>query len=159
MYVGLSCLLFTLTSTQGNESDTLNESYVCFRRREVKAARKTRGSQPNSSERLMTLQKQLHEPFELAKRIFKREALKRESSHHALNIWQRRVAIVDLRRRNPSFADKADDELLIDKELMLRKSDLLVLYLFRGSCPYLYLQPKTSSTKARPRFIICGWTF
>ncbi len=112
---------------QGDESDTLNESYICFRRREVKAVRKTRASQANTSERLNALQKQLHEPLQMAKAVLKREALKRESSHFSLNIWQRRVALVDLKRRTPSLGEKGDEELLIDKELPpLKKPDLYV---------------------------------
>ncbi|ESK91729.1 4 histone acetyltransferase subunit [Moniliophthora roreri MCA 2997] len=98
-----------------DESDTLNESYICFRRRDVKAVRKTRASQVTSSDKLARLQAELTFPLELAKSILQREELKRDSLRHSQLIWEQRMQMVELRRQNPALAEKADDELLIDK--------------------------------------------
>ncbi|KAK0463915.1 enhancer of polycomb-like-domain-containing protein [Desarmillaria tabescens] len=109
----------------GDETDTLNESYICFRRREVKAVRKTRASQANSSDKLTALNKQLSEPLEIAKNIVKREYTKCELGRLGLNVWQRRIAIVDLKRRNPSLdGDVSNEELLVDKEPPAKRLDL-----------------------------------
>lgn len=109
----------------GDESDILNESYICFRRREAKAIRKTRASQVNSSDRLNALNKQLSEPLEISKDIIRRECTKCELGRLGLNVWQRRIAIVDLKRRNPSLAgDTSNEELLVDKEPPAKKPDL-----------------------------------
>ncbi|KAK0210971.1 enhancer of polycomb-like-domain-containing protein [Desarmillaria ectypa] len=109
----------------GDETDTLNESYICFRRREVKAVRKTRASQANSSDKLTALNKQFSEPLEIAKNIIRREYAKCELGRLGLNVWQRRIAIVDLKRRNPSLdGDVSNEELLVDKEPPAKKPDL-----------------------------------
>ncbi|TFK60831.1 hypothetical protein BDN72DRAFT_864065 [Pluteus cervinus] len=51
-----------IPNLNGNESDTLNESYICFRRREIKAVRKTRAQQVTSSDKLARLQAELNAP-------------------------------------------------------------------------------------------------
>lgn len=94
----------------------MNESYVCFRQREVKAIRKTRASQTNPTEKLTALQKQLQEPLELAQKILKREGLKRESVDVTSRMWMCRVELVNLKRKNPALGSKGDDDLLVDKE-------------------------------------------
>ncbi|KAE9405734.1 hypothetical protein BT96DRAFT_316199 [Gymnopus androsaceus JB14] len=59
-----------------DEANTLNESYVCFRRREKKTVRKTRASQVTSSDKLARLQTELEHPLQLAKHLLAREQLK-----------------------------------------------------------------------------------
>ncbi|KAJ8074928.1 Enhancer of polycomb-like protein 1 [Marasmius tenuissimus] len=107
-----------------DESDTLNESYICFRRRDVKAVRKTRASQVTSSDKLARLQAEFAFPLELAKSILNREQLKRESARQAQHIWEQRMQFVDLRRQYPMFADKSDEELLVDRERPSKKSGI-----------------------------------
>ncbi|TFK31904.1 enhancer of polycomb-like-domain-containing protein [Crucibulum laeve] len=99
-----------------DESDTLNESYVCFRRREMKAVRKTRAQQVMSSDKLARLQAEMAYPLQLAKNLLAREKLKKEASKQAQEVWERRMGLVDLRRRFPTLGDKADEELLVDRE-------------------------------------------
>ncbi|KAL0575466.1 Enhancer of polycomb-like protein 1 [Marasmius crinis-equi] len=119
-----------------DESDTLNESYICFRRRDVKAVRKTRASQVTSSDKLARLQAEFAFPMELAKSILTREQLKRESARQSQHIWEQRIQFAELRRQYPMFADKNDEELLIDRERPSRKSDS------RG----VKIPPKTDTT-------------
>ncbi|KAF9264627.1 hypothetical protein L218DRAFT_234186 [Marasmius fiardii PR-910] len=106
-----------------DESDTMNESYICFRRRDVKAVRKTRAAQVTSSDKLARLQAEFAFPVELAKCILDREQLKRESARQAQHIWEERMQLVELRRRYPILADKMDEELLIDRERPSKKSE------------------------------------
>lgn len=108
----------------GDESDTLNESYICFRRREIKAVRKTRASQVTSSDKLTRLQAELSYPLELAKLVLSRETTKKECTHQTQRVWEQRQGLVDLKHLYPAtFSDKADDELLVDKERPAKKSE------------------------------------
>ncbi|KAF5320088.1 hypothetical protein D9611_010314 [Ephemerocybe angulata] len=99
-----------------DESDTLNESYICFRRREIKAVRKTRQAQVTSSDKLVRLQQEFAYPLELARHVLQRETTKREQAVQAQQVWERRMALADLKRKFPSLSDKTDEDLLVDKE-------------------------------------------
>jgi enhancer of polycomb-like protein len=109
---------------QGDESDTFNESYICFRRRESKAVRKTRASQVTSSDKLARLQMELSYPLELAKTILTRESLKKECALQSQGVWEKRLAFADLKRKFPTLHDKVDEELLVDKERPTKRSDI-----------------------------------
>ncbi|TDL23130.1 hypothetical protein BD410DRAFT_721524 [Rickenella mellea] len=100
-----------------DESDTKNESYICFRRREIKAVRKTRASQVTSSDKLLRLKSELSSSLDLAQHVLARERQKRECSHNAQRLWDKRLDFVNLKRKFPAMlAVKEDEELLIDKE-------------------------------------------
>lgn len=99
-----------------DESDTLNESYICFRRRETKAVRKTRASQATPTDKLARLHAELAYPLELANAILLRETQKIQCQSEAQNVWFLRRRLVDLKRENPSLGDKADEEFLVEKE-------------------------------------------
>ncbi|KIY63417.1 hypothetical protein CYLTODRAFT_137134 [Cylindrobasidium torrendii FP15055 ss-10] len=99
-----------------DEADTQNESYVCFRRREMKATRKTRGQQANMAERLQSLQRALEEPLRLAQLVMRRENLKRANNDITCASWTRRLAMLEFIRRDPTLAEKGDEELLVDRE-------------------------------------------
>ncbi|KAG6896476.1 hypothetical protein C0992_008064, partial [Termitomyces sp. T32_za158] len=99
-----------------DEFDTLNESYVCFRRRETKTFRKTRASQVTSSDRLIRLQAELSYPLELGKQLLQREQLKRDSALHSRQIWDKRVLLADFKRKFPGWGNKGDEDLLTDKD-------------------------------------------
>ncbi|KIL58931.1 hypothetical protein M378DRAFT_170023 [Amanita muscaria Koide BX008] len=107
-----------------DETDTQNESYICFRRREIKAVRKTRASQATSSDKLARLNVEFQYPLELAKAILSRENSKRDLTQQSQVVWEKRVAVVDLKRKFPSLGDKGDEELLIDKERPAKKPEL-----------------------------------
>ncbi|KAJ2913088.1 hypothetical protein MD484_g7323, partial [Candolleomyces efflorescens] len=106
-----------------DESDTLNESYICFRRREIKAVRKTRQAQVTSSDKLARLQAEFAYPLELARHVLQRETIKKEQAQQAQQVWERRMALADLKRKFPSFADKTDEDLLVDKERPVKKPE------------------------------------
>lgn len=110
-----------IPALNGDESDILNESYICFRRREIKAIRKTRASQVTTSDKLSRLQVELQYPLELARSILLRETLKKECTDQSQDIWEKRLAFVELKREF-SFNDKGDEGLLIDKERPAKKS-------------------------------------
>ncbi|KAG2134679.1 enhancer of polycomb-like-domain-containing protein [Suillus cothurnatus] len=104
-----------------DESDVLNESYICFRRREIKAIRKTRASQATSSDKLLRLQNELTQGLELAKTLLSRENLKRDYTQQTLQVWDKRFEFAELKRKFPSLGTKEDEELLLDKERVVKK--------------------------------------
>ncbi|KAH8828066.1 enhancer of polycomb-like-domain-containing protein [Flagelloscypha sp. PMI_526] len=108
-----------------DESDTLNESYICFRRREVKSVRKTRASQVSSSEKLARLQGEMQYALRLSQLLIDREKFKKESAHQAQQLSHTRVALVDLKCKFPSMSDPTDIELLIDKERPAKKPETI----------------------------------
>ncbi|KIJ13620.1 hypothetical protein PAXINDRAFT_116937 [Paxillus involutus ATCC 200175] len=104
-----------------DETDVNNESYICFRRREIKAVRKTRASQAMSSDKLLRLQLELAQSLELAKTLVARENLKKEHAQQAVQVWEKRLEFVELKRKFPSWGTKEDEELLQDKERVAKK--------------------------------------
>ncbi|KAG1850825.1 enhancer of polycomb-like-domain-containing protein [Suillus subalutaceus] len=104
-----------------DESDVLNESYICFRRREIKAVRKTRASQATSSDKLLRLQNELTQGLELAKTLLSRENLKRDYTQQTLQVWDKRFEFAELKRKFPSLGTKEEEELLLDKERVVKK--------------------------------------
>ena len=55
-------------------------------------------------------------PLELAKAILTRETVKKELTQQSQVVWEKRAVLADLKRKCPSFGEKNDEELLIDKE-------------------------------------------
>lgn len=48
--------------------------------------------------------------------MLNRETLKRDAARQSQNVWDKRLALVDLKRKFPSLGAKEDEELLHDKE-------------------------------------------
>jgi enhancer of polycomb-like protein len=101
---------------QLDETDTRNESYICFRRREIKAVRKTRASHVTFSDKLIRLQNELATAFEIANEVIARETLKKEAAQLQQGVWNQRILFSDLKRKFPTLSTKEDEELLVDKE-------------------------------------------
>ncbi|KAF9005081.1 enhancer of polycomb-like-domain-containing protein [Cyathus striatus] len=134
-----------------DEGDTPNESYICFRRREIKAVRKTRAQQTSSSEKLARLQAELSYPLELAKFLLTRETLKKETVEHAQAVWEKRLALVDLKRRYPGLGDKADEELLVEKERIVKKQEPAARLPLKIRTQDANLPPLRQEAPMRPR--------
>jgi enhancer of polycomb-like protein len=54
--------------------------------------------------------------LELSKLVLTRETLKKEYAQQSQNVWEKRLNVVELKRKFPTLGDKADEELLQDKE-------------------------------------------
>ncbi|KAI0047478.1 hypothetical protein FA95DRAFT_1518958 [Auriscalpium vulgare] len=108
-----------------DEADIRNESYICFRRRDVKTVRKTRASQASSSEKLIRLQKELLEAIEMAKTVHVREQAKRDVTLQAKEVWEKREGFVNLKRKFPQLSVKEEEELLYDKERVPKRPRLI----------------------------------
>ncbi|KAL5512537.1 hypothetical protein ACEPAG_3190 [Sanghuangporus baumii] len=99
-----------------DESDAKNESYICFRRRDTKAIRKTRAAQVSSAEKLLRLKAELGHAAELARTVLAREVHKKEAHLEAKEVWEKRLAFLELKRRHPALAGKDDEDVLVEKE-------------------------------------------
>ncbi|KAI0646398.1 enhancer of polycomb-like-domain-containing protein [Trametes meyenii] len=99
-----------------DETDTKNESYICFRRREIKAVRKTRASQASYSDRMIRLQTELSATLDIVRCVRQREETKREVQLQNHLVWDKRHAFADLKRSHPSLGTKEDEELFLDRE-------------------------------------------
>ncbi|KAF7800350.1 hypothetical protein EIP86_011600 [Pleurotus ostreatoroseus] len=99
-----------------DETDTKNESYICFRRRESKAIRKTRAQQATYSDKMIRLQGELAVAMDLANRVLQRETTKRDQAAQTKALWERRFALVDLKRKFPALGSREDEELFQDRE-------------------------------------------
>jgi len=119
--------------------DTKNESYICFRRREIKAIRKTRAQQATYSDKMARLQAELITASDMANGVLRREQLKRETSVHSNAVWKKRCDLVDLKRKFPSLGTKEDEELFHDKERVAKKLKPDIAYVRARVLPLLSL--------------------
>jgi enhancer of polycomb-like protein len=71
----------------------------------------------------LRLQGEFAYPLDLAKAVLARETIKTECTRQSQNVWEKRLAVVDLKRKFPALGDKADDEFLIDKERPVKKPE------------------------------------
>ena len=70
---------------------------------------------------MIRLQNELTTAFEIANEVIAREALKKEAAHMQQEVWNQRIIFTDLKRKFPALSTKEDDELLVDKERVLKK--------------------------------------
>ncbi|KAH0537843.1 hypothetical protein FGG08_005456 [Glutinoglossum americanum] len=101
----------------GQERDD-SDPYVCFRRREVRAVRKTRGRDAQSSEKLRKLRKELELARHGLAMVKQREVLKRDILASDRQIFEERMQVKEEKRRN-GFKD--DDEDLINQKPQKRR--------------------------------------
>ncbi|EUC44116.1 hypothetical protein COCMIDRAFT_99048 [Bipolaris oryzae ATCC 44560] len=90
------------------------DPYVCFRRREVRQVRKTRGRDAQVTEKLKKLRKELEEARLLMSQVKRREAMIREQLATDKLIFEQRHAVKELKRRLSIKGD--DDDLLITQK-------------------------------------------
>lgn len=105
-----------------DEADTLNESYVCFRRRDVKAVRKTRASQTTPFDKFYRLSTELALALDIANATESREPLKKECYQQERAVFEKRLAFVECKRKVSVPGDKGDDDLIYDKERARKKA-------------------------------------
>ncbi|KAI9786874.1 MAG: Enhancer of polycomb-like protein 1 [Geoglossum umbratile] len=101
----------------GQEKDD-SDPYVCFRRREVRAVRKTRGRDAQSAEKLRKLRKELELARHGLAMVKQREMLKKDILASDRQIFEERVQVKEEKRRN-GFKD--DDEDLINQKPQKRR--------------------------------------
>lgn len=91
-----------------------NDPYVCFRRREVRQARKTRGRDAQVTEKLKKLRKELEEARYLMAQVRRRELLARDQIALDKQIFEQRCGLKEITRRL-NIKDN-NEELLINQK-------------------------------------------
>lgn len=99
------------TNLETDDSDP----YVCFRRREVRQVRKTRGRDAQVTEKLKKLRKELEEARFLMSQVKRRELMIREQLAMDKLIFEQRSAVKEIKRKLSIKGD--DEELLINQKV------------------------------------------
>jgi enhancer of polycomb-like protein len=107
------------TNLETDDSDP----YVCFRRREVRQVRKTRGRDAQVTEKLKKLRKELEEARFLMTQVRRRELLKRDQLAMDKQIFEQRLAVKEIKRKLSIKGD--DEELLINQKVRHRRDRLV----------------------------------
>ncbi|KAJ7783444.1 hypothetical protein DFH07DRAFT_787749 [Mycena maculata] len=123
-----------------DESDSLNESYVCFRRRDNKPVRKTRAGQlMNNADKLVQLDQNLSQALDIANALLKRETIKQTTAVYSQRVWNARKPLADLIRTIPGIFSKADEPLFLVEKLKKSRAH-------RSSLPKVKLPPANPTT-------------
>jgi enhancer of polycomb-like protein len=107
-------LLPSLKFEKNLETDDA-DPYVCFRRREVRQVRKTRGRDAQVTEKLKKLRKDLEDARVLMSLVKRRELAHREQLQNDKTIFEQRLAVKDIKRKLSIKGD--DEELLITQKV------------------------------------------
>lgn len=100
------------TNLETDDSDP----YVCFRRREVRQARKTRGRDAQVTEKLKKLRHELEQARELMYFVKQREYGRRDQLVNDRLIFEKRMEVKEIKR---NLGIKGDDEDLINQRVRL----------------------------------------
>jgi enhancer of polycomb-like protein len=97
----------------GQETDD-TDPYVCFRRREVRQIRKTRGRDAQSADKLRRLRKELEDARQLVALVRQRELARKEMLATERVLFLQRAEVKDMKRK---LNIKDDDEDLINQKV------------------------------------------
>ncbi|KAI1990285.1 Enhancer of polycomb-like protein 1 [Ophidiomyces ophidiicola] len=97
----------------GQDTDD-SDPYVCFRRREVRQARKTRGRDAQSAEKLRRLRKELDDARQLVALVRQREVARKEQFAIDRQVFLQRSEVKEMKRK---LGIKDDDEDLINQKV------------------------------------------
>lgn len=115
---GSKGLMARLKFETGQETDD-SDPYVCFRRREVRQARKTRGRDAQVTEKLRKLRKELEDARQLIALVCQRERGKRDQLTLDRQIFEQRNAVKEVKR---NLGIRGDDEDLVNQKPPKRKA-------------------------------------
>ncbi|KAJ6023356.1 uncharacterized protein N7446_013716 [Penicillium canescens] len=105
-------LVAQLKFETGQDTDD-SDPFVCFRRREVRQIRKTRGRDAQSAEKLRRLRKELEDARELVALVRQREIARKEMLSMEKKIFEQRAQVKEMKRK---LNVKDDDEDLINQK-------------------------------------------
>ncbi|KAG0129816.1 enhancer of polycomb-like-domain-containing protein [Tuber indicum] len=116
---GGSSIIPTLKFEQGQDKDD-GDPYVCFRRREVRPARKTRRTDAQSTEKLKKLRQEFDSARNLVRDVLNRECMRKTIFQVEYGIFESRRQIIGVKRKN---GIRGDDEDLINHKPKKRPVD------------------------------------
>ncbi|KAF2457257.1 enhancer of polycomb-like-domain-containing protein [Lineolata rhizophorae] len=109
-------LMPTLKPETGADTDDA-DPYVCFRRREVRQVRKTRGRDAQVAEKLKKLRGEMESARQLVHFVKQREAMRKEQLGVDRTVFEHRAALRDA-KRNLGLKE-GDEDLLINQKAAL----------------------------------------
>ncbi|KAK5807127.1 hypothetical protein VI817_001385 [Penicillium citrinum] len=108
----LGASLKSMQFETGQDTDD-SDPWVCFRRREVRQIRKTRGRDAQSAEKLRRLRKELEDARQLVALVRQREVARKEMLSTERHLFLQRSEVKDMKRK---LNIKDDDEDLINQK-------------------------------------------
>lgn len=105
-------LLSNLKYETGADTDD-NDAYVCFRRREVRQARKTRGRDAQVTEKLKKLRRELEDARQILMAVNQRERLIKEKLENERKVFEQRSELKKVKVQQGIKGEKGEDEELL----------------------------------------------
>lgn len=102
-----------LNYDESNDGDP----YVCFRRRDIRATRKTRRTDNFSVERMQKIQSELRSAHNLAQMVLVREQQKKLLYKSDKEVWEAKWKLFETKRRWPSLSMSREEEEIITGRL------------------------------------------
>jgi hypothetical protein len=109
---GNRSLLSDLKFETGADTDD-NDAYVCFRRREVRQARKTRGRDAQVTEKLKKLRRELEDARQLLISVNQREQLIKQRIESERKVFEQRSELKRVKVQQGIKGEKGEDEELL----------------------------------------------
>jgi hypothetical protein len=109
---GNRSLLSSLKFETGADTDD-NDAYVCFRRREVRQARKTRGRDAQVTEKLKKLRRELEDARQLLISVNQREQLIKQRIETERQVFEQRSELKKVKVQQGIKGEKGEDEELL----------------------------------------------
>ncbi|KAB2576539.1 Enhancer of polycomb-like protein [Lasiodiplodia theobromae] len=131
------------TNLETDDSDP----YVCFRRREVRQARKTRGRDAQVTEKLKKLRHELEQARELMYFVKQREYGRRDQLVNDRLIFEKRMEVKEIKR---NLGIKGDDEDLINQRPAPKPKPKLDPNAIQRGVPGMVSKPQLSRVDGRP---------
>ncbi|EGE08513.1 histone acetyltransferase complex component Epl1 [Trichophyton equinum CBS 127.97] len=132
----------TLKFETGQDTDD-GDPYVCFRRREVRLARKTRGRDAQSAEKLRRLRKELEDARTLIAMVQQRELGRKEVFAAERQLFMQRCEVKEMKRK---LGIKDDDEDLINQKPKKKPTEVPVIQ--RPNVPQLRVPSRSTGQLA-----------
>lgn len=166
---GNRALTSDLKIETGQETDDA-DAYVCFRRREVRLARKTRGRDAQVVEKLKKLRRELEDARQLVHLINQREKLNSERIETDRKVFEQRGQLKRL--KIDQNIQGSDEDLLVNQKVRIKPDTILCMWLvlmIRSRRPSQRLEQRRRngqrrcvsaqvvSSRACPKMIWCNW--
>ncbi|OOF91136.1 hypothetical protein ASPCADRAFT_211418 [Aspergillus carbonarius ITEM 5010] len=139
---GTEPLLPTPKIEAGRDTDD-TDPYVCFRRREVRQTRKTRGRDAQSADKLRRLRKELEDARQMVALVRQRELARKEMLAIERQVFMQRSEVKEMKRK---LNIKDDDEDLINQKPKKKPAEAPAVQ--RPAAPQLRMPPKAGTQAA-----------
>jgi enhancer of polycomb-like protein len=141
---GNRSLLSSLKFETGADTDD-NDAYVCFRRREVRQARKTRGRDAQVTEKLKKLRRELEDARQLLISVNQRERLIKQRIETERQVFEQRSELKKVKVQQGIKGEKGEDEELLVNQRV--SHDVVTVVVVRA---LMLNSPRQSPDQQRP---------